>query len=290
MISLNTIAMAFSAWLVVSSLLTFRNAVREEKQVLSNREKIRSALPALLNDAAAILVAAAIYLGAAPYLFADLGYIYLFAIVLFLTTTADTAVALIYPDGGEFSKTRLVAPGLTLVISLTFFSYILFMLSTPGSASDRIHLAYPVKGTWKVWAGGRTGWTNNHGGAAQRYAVDMRTDRGPTEGQDIYAPIEGKIVEAINDRTDDSPEPEGNVVIIECENGTRVWMAHLYEGSVMVRKGERVARGQPVAKCGMTGRNASMPHLHIHAQSGDKPVPMLFENEFLVRADRFSSL
>lgn len=283
------IAIAFSVWLVISSALTFKKAAALGKRSVSKDERIRCAVPAVLNYTAAIMVSAGIYLGVGPYLLGnDLTWIYVFVGALFLSTTVDTVVAFVYPGDGELSRAKLASPILTLLIGGAFFIYILFILSAPGSDADSVHLAYPVKGTWEVWGGGRTGWTNynHHDNARQTYAVDMVCLSGKTEGQELYAPIEGKIMEAVNDETDTE---EGNLVIIECANGTQVWMAHLMERSIVVHKGDRVARGQLLAKCGDTGRNTASAHLHIHAQAGEKAVPMLMQNKFLVRADKFTA-
>ena len=42
------------------------------------------------------------------------------------------------------------------------------------------------------------------------------------------------------------------------------YLAHLQRGSVRVQVGERVERGQPLARCGNSG-NSDYPHLHLHA-------------------------
>ena len=43
-------------------------------------------------------------------------------------------------------------------------------------------------------------------------------------------------------------------------------MAHLSPGSIQVKVGDRVERGQPIAKAGNSG-NTTEPHLHMQAQS-----------------------
>lgn len=287
MISVQTIAMIFSAWLVVSSILRIKRAAGREKVPVEGGKRIRGALPALLNYVGAILVAAGIAMGAGAFLQSkELNFVYVFTIILFLTTSVDTIVAFKYPD--EFKHAKLLAPVATLVISFGFFIYVALMLSAPGSASEQVHLAYPVKGNWRVYAGGRFKITNYHhdNPPAQSYAVDMSCPNA--EGRMIYAPIEGVIIQAVGDRTDESKEAEGNCVAIQCENGTQIWMAHLAEGSVVVKKGDRVATGQPIGACGMTG-SATSPHLHIHAQLGERPAPMVFKGKFLIMNDRFTA-
>ena len=70
-------------------------------------------------------------------------------------------------------------------------------------------------------------------------------------------------------RGDDFRPLTGNYVIIEGGRGYALY-AHLREGSVRVRNGESVVRGEPIGAVGNSG-NSSMPHLHFQLQSGPDP-------------------
>ena len=68
-------------------------------------------------------------------------------------------------------------------------------------------------------------------------------------------------------------------------------MAHLKEGSALVRVGDRVRLGQPLAQVG-NSCNTSEPHLHIQVQNvgtfdvadaGIRTFPILFRHAVLVR-------
>lgn len=59
----------------------------------------------------------------------------------------------------------------------------------------------------------------------------------------------------------------GNHVIVDHGDGNFSLLAHLQQGSVMVKPGERVTSGQEVGKCGNSG-NSSEPH--VHAQIMDR--------------------
>jgi hypothetical protein len=59
----------------------------------------------------------------------------------------------------------------------------------------------------------------------------------------------------------------GNYVVIDHGNGEFSLFAHLQSGSVAVKAGDKVKRGQPLAKMGSSG-DASMPHLHYELRSG----------------------
>lgn len=54
----------------------------------------------------------------------------------------------------------------------------------------------------------------------------------------------------------------GNYVVIDHGNGECSFLAHLQNGSVTVKVGDRVARGQPIARMGLSGDSYWLPHVH----------------------------
>ena len=153
---------------------------------------------------------------------------------------------------------------------------------------NQTQLALPFKGRWLVFWGGDTRELNQHHDApAQRGAFDLvsvddsgRRHRGDGTknedyfcfGREIYAPAEGVVVEAIDgvrDNTPGSMNPYslvGNCVVIQHRTNEFSVLAHFQRGSVAVKAGDRVQRGQLVGKCGNSG-NSSEPHLHYHLQN-----------------------
>jgi len=63
----------------------------------------------------------------------------------------------------------------------------------------------------------------------------------------------------------------GNYVIIDLGNDNYAFYAHLIPGSITVKIGDRVSRGQVIGKVGNSG-NSTEPHLHFHIV--DKPSPL----------------
>ena len=63
----------------------------------------------------------------------------------------------------------------------------------------------------------------------------------------------------------------GNHVIIDIGGGHYAFYAHLKPGSLRVKVGDRVKRGQVIALVGNTG-NSTEPHLHFHIS--DYPSPL----------------
>jgi murein DD-endopeptidase len=63
----------------------------------------------------------------------------------------------------------------------------------------------------------------------------------------------------------------GNHVILNIGNGCYAFYAHLQPGSIRVRVGDRVHRGQVLGLVGNTG-NSTEPHLHFHISNASSPL------------------
>jgi murein DD-endopeptidase MepM/ murein hydrolase activator NlpD len=77
----------------------------------------------------------------------------------------------------------------------------------------------------------------------------------------------------------------GNYVILDLGGGRFAFYAHLRPGSIRVRVGDRVRRGQVLALLGNSG-NSDAPHLHFHVTDGVSPlgaegVPYVFESFYM---------
>jgi hypothetical protein len=60
---------------------------------------------------------------------------------------------------------------------------------------------------------------------------------------------------------------DGNHVVLDIGSGAYAFYAHLIKGSVLVKEGDTVRKGQVLAKLGNTG-NANASHLHFHVMNG----------------------
>jgi hypothetical protein len=129
---------------------------------------------------------------------------------------------------------------------------------------------------------------------AQRFAIDWMQldDQGrllhgnPADvrsytsyDHDVLAVADGTVVETLDNLDDQvpgkNPDPttinidnvDGNHIVVDLGGGRYAFYAHLRKGSFAVHPGDRVRRGQVVAKLGNTG-NTSAPHLHFHLMDG----------------------
>jgi murein DD-endopeptidase MepM/ murein hydrolase activator NlpD len=62
-------------------------------------------------------------------------------------------------------------------------------------------------------------------------------------------------------------EADGNHVVLDLGSGRYAFYAHLEPGSVAVRVGDRVCRGQQLGRLGNSGSSTG-PHLHFHVSDG----------------------
>ena len=83
----------------------------------------------------------------------------------------------------------------------------------------------------------------------------------------------------------------GNHVVVDHGNGEFSLFAHLKQGSVAVKPGQKVARGEPLGAMGMSG-DAFLVHLHYQLQSGpafEEGLPALFERVRVRTGDGWSA-
>lgn len=124
------------------------------------------------------------------------------------------------------------------------------------------------------------------GGALVRNPA-VRPDHSNGFGADVHAVADGTVAAALDDTPDETPSPvapenaSGNYVALEIGDGRFAFYEHLQRGSVAVKSGERVRRGQVIAKLGSSGSTSIGPHLHFHVADrnsllGAEGLPFVF--------------
>lgn len=149
-------------------------------------------------------------------------------------------------------------------------------------------LSLPFKGRWLVFWGGDTKELNiHHDTPNQRFAFDFlgvnedgKTHKGDGKvnedyfafGRQALAPADGTVTDVINGVRDNVPgsmnpySALGNAVFIQHREHEVSVLAHLKLGSITVKVGDKVKKGQIIGLCGNSG-NSSEPHLHYHLQN-----------------------
>jgi hypothetical protein len=133
---------------------------------------------------------------------------------------------------------------------------------------------------------------------AQRFAVDFRQmdeagrfvvadpaqlESYPGYGVNVLSVAPGRVVSVVDGFADQAPgvppapgtfapdTSEGNSVVVDLGDGTYAFYGQLQPGSIIVREGDRVRRGQALARLGNSG-NSQSPHLHFHVMTAESVI------------------
>ncbi len=139
---------------------------------------------------------------------------------------------------------------------------------------------------------------DGHAAIAQRFAIDWvrirnegKTFQGDEKdnknyyayGSDALAVADGVVTEVKDGIPENVPGINsravpitletvgGNHVILDIGGGHFAFYAHLQPGSLRVKLGDKVRRGQVVGLVGNSG-NSTEPHLHFHIENGTSPL------------------
>ncbi len=209
-------------------------------------------------------------------------------------------------------------------IRVAFFSIaaVLFVVIAVAGAAMRqapdeplVELDFPLRdGLYYIAGDGSGGLVDLPGARSAEHALDIvaidhlgqrskglrsaQLDQYVVFGKPVIAPCDGVVKEAVDGLPDLAPpaadpaHPQGNHVVLEC-GSAEVLLAHLRSGSIAVKIGDAVKRGDPLAQVGNSG-DTREPHLRIQARregAADKlldgaPLPIGFRGRQLVRGDR----
>ena len=195
-------------------------------------------------------------------------------------------------------------------------------------AADAVVIGPPLRGGVWLTANGPANETGHRrslipvGGTAaiaQRFAIDyvkvaddnktftgdqLKNESYYAEGVDALAVANGTVVAVKDSIPENVPgitsravpitleTVGGNHVIIDIGGGKYAFYAHLKPGSLRVKVGDRVTRGQVVGLVGNSG-NSTEPHLHFHISDANSPlgsegVPYRHDFELVGRCRTFN--
>ena len=86
----------------------------------------------------------------------------------------------------------------------------------------------------------------------------------------------------------------GNYIIMEIEENKYAFFAHFQNGSITVKLGDTVKKGQILGKVGHSG-NSTAPHLHFHIMDSidlltAKGIPCIFEKYEIFKDNRWETI
>ena len=132
------------------------------------------------------------------------------------------------------------------------------------------------------WPGGEDGWViqgnnagMNHNAAhnGQDFAYDFRRECGTP----VLAAQTGEVTDVVD--TNDGLGGDNNLVEVTHDDGTVASYLHIRTDSAVVATGDRVTRGDAIARVGCVG-NSLTGHLHFHVRgtAGAPTIAITFED------------
>jgi murein DD-endopeptidase MepM/ murein hydrolase activator NlpD len=123
---------------------------------------------------------------------------------------------------------------------------------------------------------------NPAGGHRNQLGYDFAIYLGDT----VYCMRSGIVKEIREDQPDnggDITARNHNYIMIQHDDSTVAFYAHLMQNSVLVDIGDRIKQGQKLAQSGNSGNTLNFPHLHVGLYESYPPVetydlPIFFKN------------
>lgn len=188
-----------------------------------------------------------------------------------------------YPEALEVHTRPMPVAKNALVISSPLRGDRWVAANGPSNSSGHRRALIPVDG---------------HAAIAQRFAIDWvqlgkdnKTHHGDPKdnknyyafGHDALAVADGVVAAVLDGVPNNVPGVDsraqpitlanvgGNFVELDIGGGLYAFYAHLQPGSLRVKVGDKVRRGQVVGLVGNTG-NSTEPHLHFHISNAPEPL------------------
>ena len=153
----------------------------------------------------------------------------------------------------------------------------------PGRESQHRRALVATEGSARIAQRFAIDWVQMYpaGGTFQGDAKDNKSYRA--YGAEVLAVANGSVVATKDGIPENIPGPTsravpitsetvgGNHIVLDIGGGRYAFYAHLQPGSLKVKVGDRVTRGQVIGLVGNAG-NSTEPHLHFHISDGVSPL------------------
>jgi Peptidase family M23 len=156
-------------------------------------------------------------------------------------------------------------------------------LYDPSMAGGHRTTIYTIDGRARIPARFAIDWIRLDDDASRARGNEAKVANWHGYGAEVLAVADAIVADA----RDDMPGAEsigasqgpmalenasGNYVALDLGNGRHAFYEHLKHGSIRVKAGDRVKRGQVIGLLGNTGSSSSGPHLHFHVSDANSTL------------------
>jgi Peptidase family M23 len=156
-------------------------------------------------------------------------------------------------------------------------------LYDPSMVGGHRRAIYTIDGRARIPARFAIDWIRLDNDASRTRGDPSRAASWHGYGAEVLAVADA----VVDDARDDMPDAEsigasqgpmalekasGNYVCLDLGMGRHAFYEHLKNGSIRVKAGDRVERGQVIAQLGNTGSSSSGPHLHFHVSDANSTL------------------
>ena len=156
-------------------------------------------------------------------------------------------------------------------------------LYDPAMVGGHRTAIYTMNGRARIPARFAIDWIRLDDDASRAHGDPSNVANWHGYGADVLAVADALVADARDDMPDaqslgasQGPMPlenaSGNYVALNLGQGRHAFYEHLKHGSIRVKTGDRVKRGQVIGMLGNTGSSSSGPHLHFHVSDANSTL------------------